>query len=224
MSNPDPLDQLSAFRAEIDPDTRERHLDVIGSELRRQPPPPSRVGRRWVAGVVVAVVIAGPTAAVASDGAAPGDVLYAVKLALEPIVQLFDRDAVVEHRVEEVGLLIDRESEDGLIEERIAIARDALAETDRPRLERELDRIVDRWLADRDSTAPRPARDTTQTTEPAQSNSGPNDREPEPVEAPETSTTTDAVRDAPRPSDSATSTTTTPRDGPPPDDRPRDAP
>lgn len=226
MSNRDPLDQLAAFRIEVDDEARSRDLSAIGDELRRRPPYRAPGRSRWTLGAVVAVLLAGPVAAGASDDAAPGDLLYPLKLATEPIVQLFDRDTVAEHRVEEVAVLVDRDSEDEVIEERIAIARDALAETDVPRLEQELDRIVDRWIADRPE--PMVVDDPTPTTVPPQDESGPDlgDRapEPEPLDTPRTTSTT-AVSDQAgdtQPPDRTTTTTVPPGDGD--GDRPRDTP
>ncbi len=231
MRRPDPLDELARFRVEVDETARARDLAAVTAELHRRPTaaPPAR---RWTLGVVVAVILAGPAAAVASDGAAPGDLLYPIKLATEPVVQLFDRDVVVEHRVEEVAELIDRQSEDELIEERIAVARDALAETDAPAYEEQLEQIVDRWVTDRAAHEPA-VTDLAPTTtpRPRPEPERPSDREPEPasVDPPTTTTTTDEVRDAPPPRDATTTTSTgqtqpPPEDRPPPDDRPRDQP
>jgi hypothetical protein len=230
MSKRDPLDQLDAFRLELDDEARSRDLSAIRDEVRRRPPYRAPRRSRWTLGAVVAVLLAGPVAAAASDDAAPGDLLYPIKLATEPIVRLFDRDAVAEHRVEEIAVLVDRDSENEIIEERIAVARDALAETDVPRLEQELDRIVDLWIADRPE--PEVVDEPTPTTVPPRDEPtrDPNDRapEPEPVDTPETTSTT-AVADQPRdgqPPDRTTTTTAPANDGdrPPPGDRPRDTP
>jgi hypothetical protein len=155
--------------------------------------------------------------------------LYPVKLVTEPIVQLFDSDVVVEHRVEEVAVLIDRQSEAELIEERIAVARDALAETDAPPYQEQLEQIVGRWVTDRAENEPAvtdvaPDATPRQRSEPEP----PSDRElePVPVDPPTTTTTTtDEVREAPPPGDATTTTTTiSDEDRPPSDDRPRDQP
>ncbi len=226
MSKRDPLDQLAALRIEVSDETRTRDLNAIRDELRRRPP--WRVPRRsrWTLGAVVAVLVAGPVAAVASDDAAPGDALYPIKLATEPIIRLFDRDAVAEHRVEEVAVLVDRDSQDAVIEQRITIARDALAETDAPRLEQELDRIVDLWIADR--PAPEVIDPPPATTVPLRDQPDPGDRsrEPEPLDTPQTTSTTitDQPSDTHQP-DPTTPTTPPPTDErPPSDDRPRDTP
>lgn len=233
MSKPDPLDQLTAFRIDVAEERRGRDLDAIRAELDRRPPR-STAPRRWTLAVVVAVMIVGPAAAVASDGAAPGDLLFPIKQLTEPIVQLFDRDVVAEHRVEEVAVLIDRRAEDSLIEERIEIARRTLAESDTPDLEQSLDRIVDRWENDRTDTPP-PVTDVVPDTTDF---SGPTretiDRTSDTRDdVPTTSTAADRSRDTAPPSDQATTTTTiatttttaTDGDGAPSDgDRSRDRP
>jgi hypothetical protein len=71
----DPLDQLAAFRIETDDEVRSRDLEAIRTELRQRPPEPVVGRRRWTLGVVVAMMLAGPAAAVASDAALPGDLL-----------------------------------------------------------------------------------------------------------------------------------------------------
>lgn len=232
MSKRDPLDQLAAFRVHADDARRARDLEAIGTELRRTPPAQTVGRRRWTVAVVMAMILAGPAAAVASGDALPGDLLYPIKRVVEPIVQLFDRDVVVERRVEEVAGLVDRDSEEDVILERIDIARDALAESDAPLLEEELDRIVDRWVTDRSTGTPAVTDRPPATTAPSQP-APPTDRrdqepEPAPIDAPESTTTTTTDRPAtsePPPSD--TTTTTAPRDTddrPPSDDRPRDTP
>lgn len=225
MSERDPLEQLAAFRIDVDDDMSARNLEAIRNELRRRPVEPVAVRRRWTLGVVVAMLLAGPVAAVASDAALPGDLLFPIKRAVEPIVLLFDPDAAVEHRVEEVAGLVDREADEALIRERIDVARDALAETDARQLERELDRIVERWGTDRSVVTDRPAattvprRDAPPTDEPGR------EPEPAPVDVPETTTTDRAATTEPPPPDrTTTSVHQDTDDRPPSDDRPRDTP
>jgi hypothetical protein len=231
VSNHDPLDQLSRLRIEADPTTRANHLDAIDAELLRRPASRAGRGRRWTLGVVVAMLLAGPVAAVAGDRAVPGDLLYPVKHVLEPIVRLFDEDVVAEHRVEEVGELVRRGSGDAVIEEQVTAARDALADTDAPELERELDRIVDRWSVDRQSAEPgvTDAIRSTTTVPGDASRREPTDLEERPTDPPPPLTTTTISRDqpidsAPPPSDGTTTTSTAAPAGDavrtPPDDRP----
>ena len=229
MSKRDPLDQFAAFRTEVGEEMRARDLQEIRAELRRNPPEPVGGRRRWALGVVVSLIVAGPAAAVASIDSAPGDLLYPVKRAVEPMLQIFDSDVAVEHRVEEVATLVERQTQDDVIEQRIDIARDALAETDQPLLEQELDRIVDRWVSDRARSTPavtdEPVSTTTAPEEPVRDGA---DQEvvPPPADPTEPTTTTQNRPSDTEPSDRPT-TSTRPQDGeepPPPDDRPRDTP
>ena len=226
MSNRDPLDQLKQNQAAY-----YRWLEAIRTELQRTPAGPSVARRRWTLGVVVALILAGPAAAIAADDALPGDLLYPIKRIAEPIVELFDDDVTVEHRIEEVEGLVDRETDDVVIQQRIDIARDALAETDSPRLERELDRIVDRWIADR-ATGPDHTSDLSPTTTRPLRPAPTTDRRdqepgPAPIDTPESTTTTSDRPSATEAPPSDGTTTTVPGDTddrPPPDDRPRDTP
>ena len=174
------------------------------------------------------MMLAGPTAAVASDASLPGDLLYPMKRAVEPIIRLFDGDVIVEHRVEEVAALIDLERDDVLIRQRIDIARSALAEADAPRLEQELDRIVERWLTDRSTpVATDPPTTTTAPRQVAPSRGEP-ERVPEtaPVDVPD-ATTSDrpvATTDPPPPDRTTTTLHRDIDDSLPSGDRPRDAP
>lgn len=229
MSDRDPLEQLTAFRIRPDDERRASDLEAIRREVARRPHAGRGARRRWTLGVVVALMIAGPTAAVAGNDALPGDLLYPVKRAVEPILRLFDGDVVVDHRVAEVAGLVDRRADDSLIEERVDLARRALAVTDAPAAEQRLDSIVDRWEGDRPDSSP-PVTDsapvTTATVEPNRDGADrTHDRSTD--ETSTTSTTSEQPRDAAPPADR--STTTTSADGgvdvPPSDgDRPRDRP
>lgn len=228
MSKRDPLDQLAAFRVHADDEVRARDMEAIRTELRRTPPAQTVGRRRWTVAVVMAMILAGPAAAVASGDALPGDLLYPIKRVVEPIVQLFDRDVVVERRVEEVAGLVDRDSEEEVILERIDIARDALAESDAPLLEEELDRIVDRWVTDRSTGTPAVTDRPPATTAPRRdAPTGDGRDDPAPVDVPGSTTTTDRPATSEPPPSDRTTTTTAPRDTddrPPSDDRQQDTP
>lgn len=225
MINRDPLNQLTALRIDVDQGTRARDLEAIRADLRRVAGARPAPRRRWALGVVLAMMLAGPGAAVASDGAVPGDLLYPVKRAVEPIVQLFDSDVVAEHRVEEVERLIDRKTEDALIEQQLEIARDALAETDAPLLEDALERAVDRWVSER-STPPRTDQPAPTTVPRRESVRDQTDRDAGPAvsDALESTTTTIDRPIVTRPTERRTTSTAPSDDRQPPDDRPRDNP
>lgn len=218
MNDRNPFDQLSALRLDVDEEVREAHLGAITAALRSAP---SRRARRWPLAVVVATLIAGPVTAIASESAVPGDLLYPVKLIIEPVVAIFDREVAAHHRVDEVRQLIDRDSDDDLIVDSIDEARTELAVVDSPGAERELDRLVSDWMTDRakrDSRTPAAERPAERgTDEPVGSDVEQRDREDGEIDGP---ARTDPAADAPRtpvtePPD--TTTTTAPLS-----DRPRD--
>lgn len=213
----DPLDQLSTFQIEVDGPTRDAHLDTIERALRevvvrRRP--------KWPLAAVVAALIAGPVAAIASDSAVPGDALYPVKLIVEPALRLFDTDVVARNRVDEVRVLIDRVSDEAVIVDSILVARAELAATDAPDASRELDRLVSDWVSDSTDSEdpPREARPPT---------NAPRQRDETDREAPGTQprdrevplNTQPATNDAATSSTSSTSSTTSTTA---PTDRPRD--
>lgn len=146
MNDRDPFDQLAALRLDVDEAVREAHLGAITAAL---PPGGSRRARRWPLAVVVATLIAGPVTAIASESSAPGDLLYPLKLIIEPIVAIFDRDVAAHHRVDEVRQLIVRDRDDELIVDSIEEARAELAVVDSPGAEQELDKLVSDWMTDR---------------------------------------------------------------------------
>ena len=136
MSNEFP--ELDPIRLSVDEETRRRHLASIEAALRRR----ERVARRRRALVLAAAaLLAVPAMALASDDSVPGDLLYPVKRAVEPVVSIFDRDVVPERRVEEVEELMEREAPVDLIERYLDEARDVV--TDQyPHLRDRLDRVV----------------------------------------------------------------------------------
>ncbi|MEA3502482.1 MAG: hypothetical protein U9R47_06880, partial [Actinomycetota bacterium] len=113
MDARDPMDRLSsAFRIEVDPETKERHLAEMGAAIRTAPPTPVPAGfglRRRVAAAVAAVFIVAPAGmALAAEDAVPGDFLYPVKEITERVRSLVDPDIEATHRVEEVERLVFR--------------------------------------------------------------------------------------------------------------------
>lgn len=221
----DPLDQLSAFRVEVDGQTRGTHLATIDRALRE-----TSVRRRskWPLAAVVAAVIAGPVAAIASVSAVPGEALYPVKLIVEPALQLFDTDVVARNRVDEVRVLIERESDEAVIIVSIDVARAELAETDAPDASRELDRLVSDWVSDKAGSEDPPSDVRPPTTVPVQRDDQPDRSDPTGVPSDRdspanTEPPTGDVANPPTSSSSTTSTTAStdrPRDGDGAGDRP----
>ena len=87
MENRNPMERLtSAYRVEVDENTKTRHLAEMGAALKSAPPAPVPTGftvRRKLAGALTAVfVVAAPVGmAVAAEDAVPGDILYPMKQA-----------------------------------------------------------------------------------------------------------------------------------------------
>lgn len=193
--------ELRSLRMEMDEGTAELQREQIRRAIDETPR-----RRRWLAGLAAAVVVGLPAAAVAADGAVPGDVLYPVKRAVEPLVALVDRDVVVEHRIEEAEELARRGAEPADVDRAVRDARRAIDEA--PPLEVDtdrLDRLTDAPAGDRDPVpSTRPAGDATTTTS--------------------TSTSTTVVDRATSTTDRVTSTTVPSRDSTTtvPGDRPRD--
>ncbi len=194
----DPLDQMSAFRIEIDGPTRDAQLETIDDALREV----SRRRRpKWPLAAVVAALIAGPVAAIASDSAVPGDVLYPVKLIVEPALRLFDTDVIARNRVDEVRVLIDRVSDEAVIVVSIDAARAELAETDSPDASRELDRLVTDWVTDRATRDAAPSDERPSAIEPNQPDEQTDREPPAPVRS---------DRNSPAPADAPSDVTTSP--------------
>ena len=112
MENRDATERLSsAYRVEVDENTKTRHLAEMGAALKSAPPPPVPAGftlRRKLAGALTAVfVVAAPVGmAVAAEDAVPGDILYPMKQATERVRAVFDDEVEATHRVEEVERLV----------------------------------------------------------------------------------------------------------------------
>lgn len=112
MENRDATERLSsAYRVEVDENTKTRHLAEMGAALKSAPPTPVPTGftvRRKLAGALTAVfVVAAPVGmAVAAEDSVPGDILYPMKQATERVRAVFDDEVEATHRVEEVERLV----------------------------------------------------------------------------------------------------------------------
>lgn len=219
--------ELESLRIRMDEQTAEHQRARIRSELAETPQ-----RRRWWAGLAVAAILVLPATAVAAEGSVPGDVLYPVKRAFEPIVALVVRDLVVDHRIDEAEELDRRGASQELVEQAIRDARSAISlrgadveDTAR------LDRIeADGARSERDGTTTttpgegrvmtdRPATTTATTVPPTtghtRDSATPSTRPPEtePSDTPTTDTTSTDTTTSTRPSDTTTTA---------PSDRPRD--
>ena len=107
--------ELAALRIEMSEEVRDEQFRAIVAHLNE--PVQESLGlvtkaraawRRWVVVVAAVGTALVPVAAVASEAAAPGDLLYPVKLTVERIQLIFNDDAAAEHRVDELETLVDR--------------------------------------------------------------------------------------------------------------------
>ncbi len=146
------MDRLSsAYRIEVDPDTKERHLAAVHDAVVSAPAVQggSRFRlRRRAAAVAAAVVIAAPVGmAVAAENAVPGDALYPVKELTERVRLMIDPRIEATHRVDEAERLVARRAPRRQIREAIDRAEIATAELDdADGLGRRLERIRERAL------------------------------------------------------------------------------
>ena len=211
----DRFPELDQLRIEVSDDTRALHMSAVEGEIRSWPGHSEgrRAWSRRVAAAAVILAVLLPAAAIASEGSVPGDFLYPIKQAVEPIRMILDPQVEARHRIEELEVLVDMPAEDETIDRQVDRARDALAETEAPDLQRRLDRIVDLRL-DRPNGGAPPAdplpngsadtRDSTTTTQRGSSD-----------EADPSSDTT-----APAPDEPTSTTVPSDSDGAPPSDRP----
>lgn len=121
-----------SFTITMDERTVALHEAAISEALLSTDIPAQASPARWrlrVPALVAAAMVVAPVgAAVAADNANPGDVLYPVKLIVEPIVSIFDTDVVATHRVEELVYIIDRPAEVDRIPTAVSDARGAVSD------------------------------------------------------------------------------------------------
>ena len=209
----DRFSKLGRLKIEISGRDRRIHRSAISEEIKAAPRRPirRRVWRKRVAGAVVALAVSLPVAAIASVGSIPGDLLYPIKQAVEPLWTIVDPQVGARHRIEELEMLVDTSAGIDVVHRQIDHARDALRDLEAPDLDRRLQEIVDMVPerpadnaptdADVPPVSPDEPRHSTTTSQPASDQSGsPSD------------TTTPHRQD--------TTTTTPGVDRPPPSDRP----
>lgn len=208
----DHFSNLGRLRIEISERDRRIHHAAISEEIKATPRRPVR-SRAWskrVTAAVVALAVSLPVAAIASEDSVPGDLLYPIKQAVEPLWTIVDPQVGARHRIEELEVLVDTSAEIEIVDTLIGRAQDALTDLVAPDLDRRLQEIIDmvperptddaRTDADVPPVLPDEPRDSTTTSQPASDEAGP-------------------------PSDATTprreeTTTTLGADRPPPSDRP----
>lgn len=130
---------MDRVRVSVDEVTRQGHLDSISSAIRNADASRSRRPRFFA--VAVALILLLPVIALASERSVPGDFLYPVKRAVEPIASVFDNDVAAVNRVEEVETLYERDAPSDVIHEQVDRARDAVTDH-HPDLSDRIDRVV----------------------------------------------------------------------------------
>ena len=127
---------LASLRIELSDEVRDAQFQAIVAALDQIPesgpavvPRWKTAWRRWAVSVAALGTALVPVAAIASDSAVPGDLLYPVKLTVERIQIIFDRDIDAEHRVSELENLIDRQADPLVIERHIAQTAAVLGDT-----------------------------------------------------------------------------------------------
>jgi hypothetical protein len=126
--------------------------------------------------VAAAMVVLPVGAAVAAESATPGDILYPVKRIVEPVVSIFNDDIVAAHRVDELARIVDDPVEldripTAVSDARVAVASLPLGHELRSEFRAIADRVGRRGNQDRPTTVVRP-----------ESERGPIDDQPEPVD------------------------------------------
>ncbi len=127
---------LASLRIELSDEVRDAQFQAIVAALDQIPetgpaviPRWKTAWRRWAVSVAALGTALVPVAAIASDSAVPGDLLYPVKLTVERIQIIFDRDIDAEHRVSELENLIDRQADPLVIDRHIAQTAAVLGDT-----------------------------------------------------------------------------------------------
>ena len=107
--------ELQTLRIELSDEVRDAQFAAIVAALEIAPEhvesPLQRARSTWRRWAVTAAALSTalvPVAAVASESAIPGDLLYPIKRTVERVQLIFDRDIEAEHRVDElVRMVVD---------------------------------------------------------------------------------------------------------------------
>ncbi len=207
-----------------DANVQQDHLRALRGAVAARPavsPEGSALGRpAWQRRVALGTawgMIAVPSTAFAAEGSAPGDLLYPIKRAVEPVRAVFDPDVRARHRVDEVARLIERQAQADRLREAIEAARASLGEDDAElrtqldELERGLRPVV--VLVDEDSADDEPTPATSASSD--DEDSSPDD---EPTTSPSRRPSPRATDDEDSPEDEPTARPTDDEDSP--DDAP----
>ncbi|NNF69600.1 MAG: hypothetical protein HKN01_07490, partial [Acidimicrobiia bacterium] len=111
--------RLGALSIELDDQVMDRQLAAIETALTAPPAPVAKPRRSWryrLAPIAAGLTLfAAPAAAVAAESTVPGDLHYPVKQVTEQVRSWFDPGIVVEHRLEELETVLDRDAADDVV-------------------------------------------------------------------------------------------------------------
>ena len=113
--------ELDQVRVVVDRRTRDRHIAAMQSAFAERRP--RNRGRRLLV-VAIAVMLLLPVLSLAARQSVPGDFLYPVKLALDPVTDAVGWTAGAESRVDEAEAMVDRRMDSAAIRDHAEIAID----------------------------------------------------------------------------------------------------
>lgn len=116
--------ELDQVRLVVDRHTRDRHIAAMQAALAQTSRP--RFRRRRLLAVAVALILLLPVLSLAARRAVPGDFLYPVKVAFDPVTDAVGWSAGAESRVDEVEAMVDRRMDPTVIRDHADIAIDRL--------------------------------------------------------------------------------------------------
>ncbi len=214
--------ELRELEITVSDETRDRQWVAIQQAIAAVPEVHPFPLRRRVALWAAAVFTVGlPAGAVAAEDSIPGDLLYPVKLAVEPVRALFDSDVIAVHRVEELEEIVELDASPAEVDRALERADDATESVTSPELTQRVERVR-QMLRDRRAdvgdVTDRPVDRQPPAGDEAGTTTAPEDDRSTTTTVGDQPATTD---DPPRDSDSGPSTTQT-RDGTTSTSGPRD--
>jgi hypothetical protein len=146
MMNAQLHDRLSALRLDVRPEVQTQHGATITAALREPVELPHRVRdaalRRRLAAVAGTLALIGaPAAAVAAEGAVPGDTLYPIKRVTETVRSWFDDTVAADHRIDELETVVERGAGANVVFDRLEDAESAVTDLGDPSVTDRLIRV-----------------------------------------------------------------------------------
>ena len=169
-------DRLSALGLDVRPEVQTQHIATIAAALREPVETPHGVRaaalRRQLAAVAGTLALVGaPAAAVAAEGAVPGDALYPVKRVTETVRSWFDDTVAADHRIDELETVVERGAGADVVSDRLEDAERAVTDLGHPSVTDRLVRVRESLVGGepsvdrpRDVPSDRPVDSTSTTT------------------------------------------------------------